>query len=214
MKAAIFDLDGTILDSSLLWDNLSGIYLRGKGIPYPSDINVKVKYMSLREACCYLKKEYRIDDSVERMMDECRFLISEYYLNRLALKMHVREYIEKQKSRGVRMCVATASDKSLASAALVRLGIDKYFDFIITDEDVGCGKNNPAIFYEAAKRLRAKINECVVFEDSLHAVRSAKKGGFTVWAVRDASSSGEEEKIKRTCDRFISGFDELLKEMC
>ncbi len=213
MKAAIFDLDGTLLDSTLLWNNLARLYLEKRKIPHPSDIAEKLKSMSLRNACSYLRAAFRIDEPVDKIMADCNSIISDYYLYTLPVKPGAVEFLQSLTRKGVRLCVATASDKNHALSALGRIGIKDFFEFIITDEDVGEGKDNPAIYFAAAERLGLNPAECVVFEDALHAVRTAKKAGFTVWAVSDTSAMAEENEIKSYCDRFIYSYQEINWEV-
>lgn len=212
MKAAIFDLDGTLLDSMHAWKDVGKIYLSSKGIKYQKNIGETIKTMSLRAACAYFKSEFNLNHSVEAIMDECNDVVKQKYFNDLELKPFAKKYLAQLKNQGIRMCIATATDKILAEAALKRLGIENYFEFIITDEDVGVGKKNPKIYLEAAKRFGVDREQCVVFEDAYHAIMTAKKAGFVVWGVYDTSEASKKEKIIKVCDYFIESYAAFLKE--
>ncbi|HEX3040105.1 MAG TPA: HAD-IA family hydrolase, partial [Caproiciproducens sp.] len=108
----------------------------------------------------------------------------------------------------VRMCVATATDRGQAEAALKNLGILPYFSFILSCTDAGSGKDRPEIFEQALKRLGTEKDQTVVFEDALHAVMTAKQAGFRVVGVEDFSAGDDVEQIKKTADYYIRDFSE------
>lgn len=211
MKAAIFDMDGTLLDSMHAWKDIGKIYLTKKGFEYNEGIDEKIRSMSLRAACECFADEFKIENTIEEIMETCNGLVKEKYLTSIELKPNARDYLYLLKTKGVKMCIATATDKHLAAMTLKRLHVDQYFDFILTDEDVGIGKINPKIYIESARKLGVDISECVVFEDAYHAIKTAKNSGFKVWGVYDLSEEMNKEKIMSICDRFIYGYEELVK---
>lgn len=212
MKAAIFDLDGTLLDSMPVWENVGSDYLLDRGITPPDGLQEKLKTMSFRISAEYFVSEFSLDTTVEDLMAYWMDQVAHHYHATIELKPYVVEYLEQLRDLGIRMCVATATDRGLAEAALARLGILDYFEFVITVDEVGRSKEFPDIFLEAARRLNCPAQECVVFEDSLHALHTLRETEFIGWGVHDASAESELDRIQELSDRFIWSFAELINE--
>ncbi len=208
MTGAIFDLDGTLLDSMAIWDNFGADYLQARDIVPPADLNQTLKPMSLLQAVDYFKEIFRLTDTAEEMMRQFSDQIEKKYAAEVKLKPHVAEFLADLKSRNVRMCVATATDRRQAEAALKNLGILHYFSFILSCTDAGSGKDRPEIFEQALERLGTEKRQTVVFEDALHAVMTAKQAGFRVVGVEDFSAGDDAEQIKKTADYYIRDFSE------
>ena len=109
------------------------------------------------------------------------------------------------------MCVATATRISSAKIVLERLGLLSYFEFVLSCDDVGAGKSHPDVYLKAAEKLGLPVSECVVFEDALVGIRTAKKAGFTVVAIRDPNASWEAEEVRGLCDRYLTRYEDLLE---
>jgi len=212
MKAAIFDLDGTLLDSMPVWKNVGSDYLLAQGITPPDGLQEKLKTMSFRISAEYFVNEFALNTTVERLMKYWMDTVAHHYYTTIELKPFVIDYLRQLRALGTRMCVATATDRRLAEAALHRLGILDYFEFVITVDEVGKSKQFPDIFMEAARRLDCRPYECAVFEDSLHALHALMNTEFIGWGVHDDSAEAERDQVQEICDRFIWNFAELVKE--
>lgn len=211
MKAAIFDLDGTLLDSMPVWQNVGSDYLLAQGITPPKGLQEKLKTMSFRISAEYFINEFPLNTTVEDLMGYWMNAVAHHYHTSIELKPYVVDYLQQLRALNTPMCVATATDKRLAEAALARLGILSYFEFVITVDEVGKGKEFPDIFIEAARRLHCLPQDCVVFEDSLHALRTLRETEFIGWGVHDASAEAELDLVQELSDRFIWSFAELIK---
>ena len=209
MKAAIFDLDGTLLDSMWLWENLADNYLLSIGIEAPKDLGEALKDLTLKEACFYMKEEFNIKSTIDEINRDIEKLLADYYANCLQLKSYVLETLEEFKNKNIKMAIATATDEHLVSMALNRLDIKDYFEFIQTAEHVGLNKSKPEFFEIAIDRLGLKPEGIWVFEDALHCIISAKKAGLKVVAIKDESASLDIEKIKEVSDIYIDNFSQL-----
>ena len=212
MKAAIFDMDGTLLDSMYIWDNIGFSYLREKGIEPPPDLYERLKPLSLEQCVQYFSRELGIKSAPEEMIDEINRLVQDEYIFKAPLKPGVPEFLEKLRRRGIALCVATATAHYQSEAALKRLGIYDYFSFILTCSEVGAGKDDPRIFELALQKLGVPKSEAVVFEDALHAVQTAKAAGFRVVALREKSAAADENQIRALADVFIDSFLECEVE--
>lgn len=211
MKAAIFDLDGTLIDSMGMWHKIDIDFLTGRDILVPDDISTIVKNMSFTQAASYFKETFSLADTCEELMQIWNDMAYLEYVNNIKLKKGVREYLAKLSQGGVKLGVATASDLILVEAVLSQHSINSLFHTVVTVNDVGKGKENPEIYLLAAKKMGVCPEECVVFEDSLHAVMGAKRAGMKVFGVFDTFSAHERKDIERQADGYISSFDELLK---
>lgn len=211
LKGAIFDLDGTLIDSMHFWDDLGAEYLRQKGIIPPKNINEVLKTLSLEQSIRYFKEAYSINESEDEIKKEIIEMIENQYRYKVPLKPFVAPFLNKLYEKRVRMCIATATDYKLAMAALERLGISKYFEFILTCYEAGVGKDNPQFFLKALEMLNTSKYETIVFEDSLHAIKSAKSAGFFVAAMYDKSSEEDKEEIKSMADIYLNSFEGFVK---
>lgn len=209
IDGAIFDLDGTLVDSMFIWDTIGGDYLRSLGIQPHDDLNQTFKSMSLLQAAKYYRDEYGVTQSLDEIMRGVNTMIEDYYFHDVKLKDGVRDLLELFSRDNVKMCVATATDRHLAEAALERNGIAEYFSEILTCTEVGSGKDTPEIYSRALAQLGTSKLSTIVFEDALYAVRTAKQAGFLVVGVYDSSEEVQSEEIKKLSDIYISSFTEM-----
>lgn len=206
IEGAIFDVDGTLLDSMHIWDRAGDEYLLSLGIQPKPDLRQVIKVMSLTQVAEYFHKEYNVEKTVEEIMDGINQVVAEFYLNKAETKLGVRETLEHFQGKGVKMCVATATDMNLIDAALTRCGIRKYFQEIFTCESVGAGKDKPVIYEKALESLGTSKESTWVFEDALYAAKTAKAAGFNVVGVFDKAEVDEEE-LRAISDKYITEFD-------
>ena len=205
ISGAIFDLDGTLLDSMPVWETIGEDYLRSIGIEPQEDLNEKFRTMSLHQAACYYQNEYGVKLEVDKIIEGIVSLIEDYYINRIPLKKGVPEFLEKLKQKGIKMCIATATERHLAKAALKRCNISDYFVEIFTCSSVGYGKDQPYIYEAACNFMSTHKNETFVFEDALYAAQTAKKAGFYVVGVYDKSENMQKE-LRSLADFYIKDF--------
>ena len=210
MKAyAIFDLDGTLLDSMEVWNNLGKDFLKKYNLDPPGNIEEILKTMSLQQSAEYFIREFHINSHPSKIIIELCQMIENNYKFKVQLKPFVLEYLQHLKYDGVQMCIATALEYDCVATALKRLKVYDFFEFILTCSDAQTGKEDPQLFNLAAQRLGVKPKETVVFEDALHAIKSAKTAGCYVVGVYDKSAEADTQEIKKFCDRYITSFREM-----
>ena len=210
LKFAIFDMDGTLLESMEEWDKLGENYLYARGIEFPENLKEIIKPMTLRASAEYFQTTFNIKSGVDEILNEMDAIMEEKYKNELELKPYVKEYLTKLKNNNVKMCVASATPLHLIEAALTRLGIIDFFEFVSSCDEVGVGKNQPDIFYYAAKKLQAEPSEIAVYEDADFALINAKEANFYTIGVYDKSFHDKRKNIELISDVYIESFRELL----
>lgn len=212
LQSAIFDMDGTLLDSMHIWNDLGPNLLRANGIEPGPELREKVRVMTLRDGAAYCKAAYGLPQPVDEVVAQIEGQVEDFYRSQVQAKPGVQKFLSLLKMEGVWMYVATATDRRLAEAALKHAGIDQYFRGMLTCPEVGVGKNDsPEIYEMAMRRLRSTKRDTVVFEDALHAIQTAKAAGFRVAAVYDPSAEEDQAEIRRIADYYIRSFDEMFE---
>lgn len=207
INAAIFDLDGTLLDSMSIWEHLCERYLLSLGKNPDPELNQVISTMTILQACEYLINEYQLDSSPEEIAAMLQSTVKDFYFYEAQLKPGVRDFLAKLSGRGIKMCIATASDRPYVEAALKRCGIFEYFDKIFTCSEIGFSKQSPDIFNTATKFLNTEISKTAVFEDAYFAAQTAKGLGYFVCGVFDQSEP-KTNKLKEIADIYIKDFNE------
>lgn len=209
IKAAIFDLDGTLLDSTTMWENLGERFLQSRDIVPEEDLRDKIWDLSLPESAAFFKREYALSMSEEEIIARLNELSESVYTSEAPLKSGVKRLLGSLQMLDIKTALATAADKNLASAALARTGISEHFSGIFSCSEHGA-KTSPDIFLKAAELLGTSPQETVVFEDSLTAVQTAKAAGFITAAVFDKSEKNPD-LLRDTADFYGENLDELRK---
>ena len=210
IRGAIFDVDGTLLDSMFIWDTIGEAYLRSIGYQPKENLNETFKNMSLHQAARYYQTEYGVTQSIDEIMDGVNAMLERYYHFEVPLKPGAAELLERLRQDGVKLCIATATDRHLVEAALDRCGVLSCFGEIFTCNEVGHGKDEPDIFEEALRFLGTEKAETVVFDDALYAVRTAKEAGFPVAAVYDSHEKAQDQ-IRMLADVYLEELTQLDK---
>ncbi len=198
IRGAIFDVDGTLLDSSAVWDDAGEKYLASIGVTAEEGLGRKLFTMSLDEGAVYMKETYCLTQTPEEILEGVLQVVEDFYYNDVPLKEGAADFVKALAEGGVPMVIASSSRKEHIQAALTRLGIMEYFKHIFTCSEVGIGKHDPKIFHEAAAFLGSQPNETWVVEDGLYAMKTARAAGFHVLGVYDEPSSGDWEEIQQT----------------
>ena len=209
LRGAIFDMDGTLVDSMPLWESLAEIYLNTKGLtPEPGLID-KLWTKSLRESAEYFQAHYGITDDVETIMDDAVKAVEEIYKTSVPLKPGVREFLDQMALRSIPMVICSTGYPALIEPTLERLDIKKYFAEVFTCVELDTTKREPLIYYAAAGFFGLYENEVAVFEDVLHAATTAKNAGFLTIGVEDAASERDKAEIMALSDYYVTDWSDL-----
>lgn len=209
IKGAIFDADGTLLNSMPIWENLGELYLKSLGIEAKKGLGDVLFTISMEQGAEYMIKEYHLELTAQQVMDGVNKEIEEYYAKRVPLKEGVRAFLEGFREQHIPMVVATTGDRKNLEAALNRLKVRNLFEGILTCTELETDKNKPDIYLTAALQMDCDPDEVLVFEDAYHAIRTAKKAGFLTVAVYDRANDRKLGKIWNTADVYLPEFDDF-----
>ena len=205
IKGAIFDLDGTLIDSMFIWDTIGEDYLKSFGIDPKENLVEVFKTFTLEQAAEYYRNHYNIKLSVKEIVEGINDMVAEIYRTKVVLKPGIGDFLKRLQNLGVKMCVATVTDRHIVEDVLKRLNVRKYFSEIFTCAEVGYNKETPEIYRQALKHLETEKTETIVFEDVLHALKTAKDDGFKVAAIYDLHEPMQKE-MKEISDYYITDF--------
>ena len=202
IQGAIFDLDGTLTDSMYIWEKAPLDLVRRYGGDPPADLSRDLKEMGRREAAEYLQSRFSLPAMPEELMDALNGLVTEEYRSRVPMKPGADKLLSRLDELGIACCIATASEAFQARSAMERLGLWHHFRLAVSCVQYG-GKTRPDIYLEAARRLGTAPAETVVFEDALHAARTAHEAGFRVCGVWDASAEEDQAALRALADWYV-----------
>lgn len=213
IQAAIFDMDGTLIDSMWMWQDIDVEYLARFGIPLPSDLQRQIEGMSFSETAAYFKERFQIPHPVEQIKKDWNQMAWEKYENEVTVKEGVFDFLDYLKERGVKMGIATSNSVELAEMVLEKRGLTPYFDAVHTSCEVKRGKPYPDIYEFVAEKLGVQPEHCLVFEDVVHGILAGKAANMKVCAIFDEYSKEQDDEKKRLADYYINSFEDMKQLM-
>ena len=211
-RYCVFDMDGTLLDSMGYWRGLAVDYLRSRGIEPTAAELAPLRSQTMSQSAEYFMELYGIPGPPRKIVDDMEAVMNRHYREDIPLKPGAAEYLAALSRAGARLCVATATAEYLARACLERLDVLRYFEFVVSCETINIGKDQPDIFYLAARRLGASPGETAVFEDAPYAAETAKAAGFFVVGLYDEASKSRQDRLAAVCDLYYTDLAQALKD--
>ena len=209
IRGAIFDLDGTLLDSNPFWEEAPEAWLRSVGTEPRPGTGKTVFAMTLPEAAEYLLAEYALPLSPEAIMDGVNAAMEAFYRTKAALKPGAEALLCKLRARGLPLAIASVTDEPLVRTALRRHGLLEHFSHIVTTAEVGKGKREPDVYLLAAQKLGCSPRETLVFEDAPHGLQTARRAGFVTVGVYDFANALRQEELRAFADFYLPDFYDL-----
>ncbi len=209
-SAALFDMDGTILDSMGVWAQVDRVFFERRGMRVPETYTTDIAGLSFRETAEYTRRVYGIADDVQTIMTEWNDLSEQAYKTDIMLKPFALEYIQKLRREGVKLAVATALTERLYKPALQNNGILDMFDAFSSTEETKQSKASGEIYLLAARRLGVKPENCRVYEDIYEGLAGAKKAGMYAVYVHDIWTGADSRRCEQIADSVIYSYKDAL----
>ncbi len=212
IRGAVFDMDGTILDSMGMWQDIDRRYLARFGKEAPADLQRRIEGFSVPETARYFKEAFGIPDGTDEIIAAWNEMAREEYLYVLQLKPGAEEYLRRLHCAGIPLGIATTNYRDLTEACLRRLGILDLFSAVVTSGDIEKGKPDPEIFLKAAKIMAVPPEDCVVFEDLPAGLLAGKRAGMKTVAVYDPAAAAVDARKRAMADAYAASWEEWIKE--
>ena len=200
IKAVIFDLDGSLVDSMWMWRDIDIEYLGKFGIPLPENLPREIEGMRYSETAVYFKEHFNIPDSIEQMKEDWNRMAWDKYLHEVPLKEGVADFLNGCRDRGILLGIATSNSRELVENIADVHGFHNTYQCIMTGCDVAHGKPFPDIYLAVAEQLSVKPENCLVFEDIIPGIQAGKSAGMRVCAVDDDYSIADKAEKEALAD--------------
>ena len=209
IKLAIFDLDGTLINSTSLWSDIDKTFFSKRNMDIPKGYAKDIAHVGLKEAARITKEKYLPDESEAEILNEWLGYAKKAYQEDITLKSHAYELLELLKSHNVHIALATANAEELYLPCIKRLNIDKYFTYVIDPKSVKGGKSTTEIYDKVKDFYHVKEDETIIFEDLLEPIKVASSK-YLVVGVYDPHSIKNIEENKKLASIFIDDFLEVI----
>ena len=209
----IFDMDGTLIDSlifwNLHWEEIGRRYLGIEGFRPTEADDKAIRTLVMQDAMTLIHRNYGIASSAQELIDHTNRQIKAFY-ETVQLKDGVLEFLEHCKHNGIRMCIASASEKDFVKLVVKGCGLDQYFDNVFSCCDIGKGKDHPDIYLQVQEYYGTETENTWVFEDSATAIETAVKLGMPTVAIYDDNNFGQE-RMREIATHYIAKGETLMK---
>lgn len=210
IKAAIFDLDGTLVDSMGIWGDIDIEFFHKHNMEVPKDYFVNIGHMSFMEMAKYTSEKFHFKETPEEIASYWVQESEDGYANKVPAKPYARELLEELKRKEFKISLATSNRKELYEPCLKHLNMYQYFDYFLNVNDLKSSKGEPKIYLNLALMMNSKPKETFVFEDIVTACKTAHNAGFRTLGVYDPKSEKDAVTIKANTDYYLKSFKEIL----
>lgn len=215
IRAVIFDMDGSLVDSMWLWKQIDIDYLGQYGYEtddaFIANLQANIEGMSFEETARWMSSHFEIPRTHEEMMDDWNKMAWDKYENQVFLKSGVKEFLEYCQQNNILLGIATSNSRELVENVLGARKLEGVFQVIKTGSDGLPGKPSPDIYINVAKELGIEPKDCLVFEDVPKGIQAGKSAGMRVCAVEDAYSAHLREEKMKMADFYIEDYYDIFK---
>lgn len=209
IKGVIFDVDGVLLDSMGIWEDLGLRYVKSLGLVPEEGLSRKLFSMSMEQGVDYLATNYSIGKTHVEIMQDLHDTLRDYYYYEVQAKSGARVFMDFLKERNIPMIAATSSPREHVTKALERVGLLQYIDSIFTTTEVGESKHSPLIYNMASQKLGESSQNVIVAEDSLYALTTASNAGYITVGVKD-NGEKNQEGLRTISDLYVNDLSEAI----
>lgn len=206
-KAIIFDLDGTLIDSMNVWSDIDKEFFKMHDLPFEEDYQKEIGHKGLKEIAAYTKSRYNLKESEDEIVSIWLSMAKEAYAYKIPLKEGVKSFLDYLQLKNIKMGIATSNSLELTELVLNHHDIYKYFSKVVTVNELKTNKGSPDIYLHISNSFGFSPSECIVFEDLLVGIRTAKKAGYKVVAIKERASLDKEKEIREIADLYISNYN-------
>ncbi|MCM1047592.1 MAG: HAD family phosphatase [Clostridiales bacterium] len=210
IDAVIFDLDGSLVDSTWMWQEIDVEYLARFGIESPKDLHSRIGGRTFNETAVFFKETFMLADDLEKIKADWNQMAWDKYSRDVKLKKGALSFLDICVENNIKLGIATSNSRELVENLIAVNGLGGYFGSIMTGSDGMKGKPAPDIYLAVAKELKVMPQRCLVFEDIVHGIMAGKAAGMKVCAVYDEASMQQDEEKKELADYYIFDYGELV----
>lgn len=210
-KAAIFDLDGTLIDSMYVWQYVDEVFLKKRGYIVPPEYGRECAHRSFYETAQYTIELFGLKESPEEIMNEWKALADYEYKTNVRLKPGARELLQALKEKGYRLCICTSLMKPLCTNVMESNGVLSYFDSIVTVDDFGKGKHSPDIYLHISEIIGVPAENCYMFDDVALNLAACKSIGMNTVGVWEPKGGQRKQELRDIADVYIECLFDYLK---
>lgn len=206
----IFDLDGTLIDSNTLWQEVDHEFLSRRGLTITPEYVALVTRSIFPIAAQITIDYYGVTDTPEEIMAEWEALADHHYRELVPLKVGAVALLEHLRRNNTPIALFTASRPALCYACLEHYQLTEYFDRIIFAEEIGLEKHNPACFQRLSELLGLPPEQCTLIDDSPENCATANASGMATIGVYDAFRTNQQDELRRIANRYVHSLEELI----
>ena len=209
ITGAIFDFDGTIVDSMPMWERVPDMLLQRYGKTMTHEMFVETEPMSADDECEWFHTHLGVGESGEALFAELREMVCHEYATSVEAWPKVREFLQSLSDAGIPMVIASSTPADDIRVGLRAHGLEGFFKEVFFTGDVGRGKEYPDVYLRALEELGTPLESTWVFEDAPFGVRTASRAGFPVVALLNDHDGRDETFLRKYASILVHGYEEL-----
>lgn len=213
IDAAIFDMDGTLIDSMWMWKDIDIEFLRERGIEMPEDLQKDIEGQSITQTAEYFISRFGLNNTIDELKTIWNEMAKDAYKNKVDVKPGVFEFLDEIRSLGLKIGVATSNSTELMDIALSGTGLNRYIDVAFSGCMVPYGKPAPDVYLITAETLGVDPNRCICFEDVGKGLEAGRAAGMRCVGIYDESCLDTKEEMLVLSDYYFENFKDALKEI-
>lgn len=205
----VFDCDGTLLDSMDVWREVEDELAGRAGVALTAADTDELTTLTIPEVGAFFHDRFGLGASAEQVVAMIDELMLAYYRERASERPGALAFVRDLHARGVALSVASSSPQPYLRAGLERCGFAPYLQAVVSVDDVGASKREPAVYDRARELMGTPLETTWGFEDSGYAIRTLRSSGYRTVGIYDCDLAGTYEELAALSDIAVRGFDEL-----